>query len=404
MIYLLKVGTMKTKRKTYQNLLMFLILTSANFVVLSGGNTPPAADAGADDIYNTLDNVRLDGTGSDANDVGQNLTYLWQQTAGITVTLSDNDVEEPEFEAPKLRPDQAPIELIFSLVVNDGFDDSDADTVVITIEPFPKTEPVFNAVVLNYFVDPSDSRLELGDLLFSPDGSSVKLIVGSETNASAAITADVFRDLNKNVIGFSLWTEDFAALNMDTGLEYAPDSNTLFYHQTDLGIGQRTDNGAQETYVIQNYNAEYGGLAFVPNKYNNAGDLLKSEYEDGRLFLHPVSDDGDDTFTISPANLVSQLPAANSGDIQYITTGLLKDHIAVAQYGDEESAVYLIAVDPITGLPSMNPETTVFLGNTSGAWGLTTDPITGNMWLIDYDYYTLTQLKLDELIFKSGFE
>lgn len=380
-----------------------IVLLLLPIYTYAGINTPPTADAGTDETYETLQNISLDGSGSDANDINQVLTYEWEQLSGINVTLSATDIEFPEFEAPKLNPKDSSIELIFSLIVNDGIEDSAADTVVITIEPYPETEPVFNTVVLNYFVDPSDDRESLGDLLFTPDGSQAHMLVGSESSTSRVMIADVFRDADQNVTGFGSWNELFAVENMDTGLEYANNSNTIFVYREDVGIVQRTPVGDLETYLVQNYNAEYGGLAVVPEQYNNSGNIIKSEYENGRLFLHAVTDDNDGTFTISPGSMVSQLPFDSSGDIQYIGSGLLANHIAVAHYSEEATSVYLIAVDSITGLPAMNPEITVLLQNISGAWGLTIDPITGHLWAIDYSNDMLIQVILDELIFKDGF-
>lgn len=333
--------------------LMTLFMLFANDV--EAGNTPPTANAGSDEIVDTLNTVTLNGLASEPNDPGLNLTYAWQQVAGITVVLSANDVVQPEFEAPKLMPGAPSIQLAFSLVVNDGFEDSAPDTVIITVDSYPAMETVFNAVVINRFIDPSDSRETLGDLLFTPDGSQAQLLVGSKSFDSRVLIADVFRDANHDVTGFGAWSELFAVDLLDTGLTYGPGSDTFFYHIENAGIGQRTALGAEEVYLIQNYNSEFGGFAFIPSIYSNGGQILKSEYEEGRMFLHAVLDDGDDTFTISPGTLNTQLPFAESGDIEYITTGLLADHIVVAGYGLLNESVYLIPVDGLTGLPVLNP-------------------------------------------------
>ncbi|WP_395373445.1 PKD domain-containing protein [Marinicella sp. W31] len=394
---------MSITQSRWINLMVFFFLL-VPFLTMAGLNTAPTADAGSDSTEETLSMVLLDGNGSNANDVGQTLTYNWQQISGTPVVLSATDLVQVEFETPKVLPGESPIELVFSLVVNDGIEDSVPDTVTITVEPFTGADPSFNAVVINRFLDPSDSRDTLGDLLFTPDGSQAQLIVGSESSAGKVLIADVVRDANQNVTGFGVWSELFARPNIDTGLTYAPGSDSFLYYVYDEGIGQRTAMGAEEIFTVVNYDIEYGGLAVVPDNYSNAGKIIKAEYEDGRLFIHDLADDGDDTFTISPGVLQSQLPFSDPGDIEYITNGLLADHIVVAAYNNLESTIGLIPVDPVTGLPAATPTIQVLASGNNSAWGLSIDPITGNLWLIGYGDYLLTQYKLDELIFKSGFE
>jgi hypothetical protein len=96
-------------------------------------NTPATADAGPDDGVASAANVTLDGSGSNANDAGQSLTYAWTQTSGTTITLSSNTASQPSFTAPTLNIGDPDATLVFSLVVNDGTIDSDADTLTITV-------------------------------------------------------------------------------------------------------------------------------------------------------------------------------------------------------------------------------------------------------------------------------
>ncbi len=97
-------------------------------------NTPPNADAGADQTVAGGATVTLDGTGSfDAN--GDTLTYNWTQTGGPPVILTDNNsttAVQPMFDAP-VATDSAQV-LTFELVVNDGTVDSVADTVTVTVD------------------------------------------------------------------------------------------------------------------------------------------------------------------------------------------------------------------------------------------------------------------------------
>ena len=98
---------------------------STTEVVVNPGS-PPTASAGATQTYNGGEIAMLDGTGStDPN--GDPLRYAWTQTGGAnTVQLSDRHAARPVFEAPNAND-----ALTFSLVVNDGYDNSSASTVTI---------------------------------------------------------------------------------------------------------------------------------------------------------------------------------------------------------------------------------------------------------------------------------
>lgn len=372
-------------------------------------NTPPTADAGDDQIMNALNTGTLNGRGSEDIDVWQPLTYNWQQTAGTPVSLSSNSDDRVFFIAPKLMPGAADELLTFTLVVNDGFEDSQLDSVDVTVVAPPVVQSLANALIFNQFVDPADLILNYGDLLFTADGNQVYVIVDSEGINGRVLVADVSRDSSRNVTGFGAFTELFVADNIDTGLAYAPGSDTLFYHQSNLGIGQRRATGEQEQFVIQNYDDGYGGLAFVPAQYSHANQLLKADYNNNQLWLHAVSDDGDGTFTLAPASLVSNVVAEALGDVEYITTGTFANHLIIADYTEllplgTAPSVFLIAVDETTGLPANDPTMVPFAGGVNDAWGLSFDPFSGNLWLIQFDSYVLTQFKFDEIIFANPFE
>ena len=93
-------------------------------------NIPPAANAGADQTAATSAMVTLDGSGSNDPDGDYPLSYLWSQTGGPPVTLSDPTVVGPTFAAPS-----EPTVLTFTLVVTDslGLPDPTPDEVVITV-------------------------------------------------------------------------------------------------------------------------------------------------------------------------------------------------------------------------------------------------------------------------------
>lgn len=109
---------------------------------LAIGNSTPTADAGEDQVLTAEagSTISLDGSGSTdpENDV---LTYLWSQTSGPTVTLSDATAVSPNFSAP-----DADAVLVFELVVNDGEFSSPADSVTINFTlAIANTAPTANA-------------------------------------------------------------------------------------------------------------------------------------------------------------------------------------------------------------------------------------------------------------------
>ncbi len=91
------------------------------------GNTKPVADAGSDQVYNTIPElVELDGSGS-YDPGGDSISYQWSQTSGPAVQLDGADTSYPLFVPGELGI------YVFELIVSDGLLDSTADTVGIVI-------------------------------------------------------------------------------------------------------------------------------------------------------------------------------------------------------------------------------------------------------------------------------
>jgi PKD repeat protein len=164
-------------------------------------NNPPVADAGPDQNVGVGDTVVLDGSGSTDAD-GDPLTYSWSLSVpgGSGATLSDPTVVGPTFVADVAG------DYVAQLIVNDGTDDSAADTVMITASAVPANNPpVANAgldqsvlVGDTVMLDASGSSDADGDLLtYSwslsvPAGSGATL--SDPTAISQTFVADVAGD------------------------------------------------------------------------------------------------------------------------------------------------------------------------------------------------------------------
>ena len=73
--------------------------------------------------------MTLAGSGTDPE--GGDLTYLWSQTSGTTVSLNDATVVGPAFTAPDLTGNE---DLVFSLTVTDDQMATGTDSVTITVQ------------------------------------------------------------------------------------------------------------------------------------------------------------------------------------------------------------------------------------------------------------------------------
>jgi CSLREA domain-containing protein len=94
-------------------------------------NDPPVANAGADQTVDVNTTVTLNGAASADPDNHTPLAYLWQQTSGPAVVLSNNAASAPTFTAPT-----APTVLTFTLAVTDstGLADATPDEVVVRVQ------------------------------------------------------------------------------------------------------------------------------------------------------------------------------------------------------------------------------------------------------------------------------
>ena len=105
----------------------------------------PAADAGLAQNVDEFESVSLDGTGS-SDPKGGVLSYLWTQTGGTAVVLSDDSIDSPTFAAPDVASGGETLTFQLTVTDEEGWEAIDITNVnVSAIDNCPddpnKTEP-----------------------------------------------------------------------------------------------------------------------------------------------------------------------------------------------------------------------------------------------------------------------
>jgi PKD repeat protein len=248
-------------------------------------NEPPQANAGSDQTVNEESVVNLDGSKSlDIDDAIA--SYLWTQTGGPSVTLSDPTLVNPSFTAPTVGTGGA--SLTFELTVTDegGLSNTDSCVVNITWQNQPPT-----AVVNPDFMDATEgtsvtlngsASTDSDDGISSYQWTQVEGDPVSLANASsseASFTAPQGGSLGKN-LKFKLTVKDKGGLQgtADSSVYVMPDQIstnppaadfsytvgkkvvTFKDHSTDSGgtiVSWLWDFGDGQTSTMQNPNHRY---------------------------------------------------------------------------------------------------------------------------------------------------
>ena len=181
---------------------------------------PPVADAGPPQTVIYGDTVTLDGRGStDPN--GDQITYSWVHTSGLSANLIGSDTAQPTFTAPSSTGT-----ITFTLTVTAGTD-SDTDTVVINVTaPTQNQPPTANAGRDRTFAP--ESIVTLNGSGTDPDGDDSNLIyTWEQTSGTPEVTIN---DPGSALTTFTAPTEPTElvfTLTVDDGTDTATDSITI---------------------------------------------------------------------------------------------------------------------------------------------------------------------------------
>ena len=221
-------------------------------------NTAPVANAGEDKNIYLGEQITLDGSSSSDAD-GDSLSYKWSITSAPSSSFTLEATANPSF-TPSVQG-----EYVISLIVNDGKDNSESDTVVVTVIK-PNVAPV--AVIsaepvgtqgVKYLLNGETSSDEDGDTLtyawsFSsiPDGSSL---------TSDSLAQEVETSFTPDVAG------DY---EIQLVVNDGEDSSELVSHSVSVEA-----NAAPEVTASIDINYNFGGEAYI---YSSVTDNDSSEF------------------------------------------------------------------------------------------------------------------------------
>ena len=301
----------------------------------------PVAEAGPDQTITTADTeVELDGSSSsDAN--GDSLTYSWSFTSvpeGSEASLSEPTGSSPEF-IPDVNGDYT-----VELIVNDGVEDSQPDSVLITLDvnsvPTPNAGPDQNVETGSLVtLDGSQSTDLDGDALTyswtlsSPTGSGAAL---DDANAvSPTFTADI-----DGIYSVQLTVEDGGDENIEDSFDEvvvtASTSNSA--PVSAAGSSQNVETGSVVTLDGSASSDANGDLltfnwSLVSVPENSAASLtdpttssptftadLDGEYEISLIVTDGIDDSAASSVTVT-AETLNSAPTAAAGVDQNVATG-----------------------------------------------------------------------------------
>ncbi len=269
-------------------------------------NQIPVADAGADKNVDENTTVNLSGSGTDSD--GSIASYAWTQTAGTTVTLSDDTSASPSFTATEVGSGGET--LTFSLVVTD--DDGSpslADTVDINVADVSSPTDTVNVGDLEY--EASSKKNWKGDVWITVhyqddskvDGAEVRgdwfdesdTLIGSSTCTTGSTgivgTCKVSKTTRGSSMTLKVTNIVMTGNNYDETMNDDIDSDSTGTEITIVKGGNSGDTGGEDPgngslteaeckVIVDRHNQKITTGKKIPNK-------LQSDYDDC-IILYPL--------------------------------------------------------------------------------------------------------------------
>lgn len=386
-----------------QNLTFDLVVSdgittsSADSVTLSipaGPNTAPVANAGADQVVVAGSAGGLNGSSSSDFD-SDPLSYNWAQLSGPTVTLSGANTATPTYVVPVKTAAQQ--QMVFQLIVNDGFVDSAPDTVTITIPanigPAANAGPDqqvagSSAVTLNAASSADGDGDTLNYAWSQTSGPSVTL--SNPASASPTFTAPAKTNAQQT-LSFQVSVDDGLASDSDAvdivvAANVGPTANAGTSHQVGGGSqvtldasGSADGDGDPLTYAwtqvsgpgVMLTGANTSAPAFSAPAYNATNQVMVFEVtvSDGL-----ITSTAQVTITVPP----NAPPVVDAGADQSVSGGTQVQMTAMAT--DLEN-------DPMTYIWTQSAGPTVTLANATGLTALFTAPAkTNSPQVLTFDF------------------
>jgi hypothetical protein len=151
---------------------------------VSNMNQAPTANAGPDQTVDEQTMVTLDSSNSSDPD-DDNVSYLWTQTSGTSVSLSDATASQPTFTSPAVGSNGEA--LTFHLTVTDGSGLNSSDTCIVNVTHV-NVSPMANAG-LDQTVFEGDTVTLIGSNSSDPDGDIVSYL-WSQTEGTTVSLSD----------------------------------------------------------------------------------------------------------------------------------------------------------------------------------------------------------------------
>lgn len=252
-------------------------------------NAVPVADAGLDQTVVVNDLVILDGSGSSDADL-HSLTYSWSEDVGNPQTgiLTGSDTVDPSF-----TPTVAGV-YKFTLVVNDGYENSTPDEAEVTV----------SGIGSFLVVDTKDRLVYKYSLDGTPEGSFSLVSANTSPRGIAmagSLVLVVDRD-GRKVYKYALdgtpqGSFDLAAANVNSGgIEVVSETVLVADKGTNSIFKYSLDGTPQGSFNLASGNGDAQGLG------TDGNNLAVVDDDDNRVYLYDLTGTPQGTFNLTSGN------------------------------------------------------------------------------------------------------